>query len=70
MNICSEYLLLPTIFGLKYDEKLHGVFFSSNFHDMGPDVIPVVFGEIKIYFGYEKRLASIFGKATAARELW
>ena len=44
VNICSEDLLSPTIFGLKCDEKT-GVF-NSNFCDMG-NVMPLVFGEIK-----------------------
>ena len=30
--------------------------------------MPVVFGEIKMSFWYEKRPASILGKATAARK--
>ena len=42
VNICSEDLLSPKIFGLKYDEKLE-YFFSSNFRDMG-NLMPVVSG--------------------------
>ena len=53
MNICSEDLLSPTIFGLKYDEKT-GFFFTSNFRDMGK-VMPVVFGEIKMSFWAQKK---------------
>ena len=30
--------------------------------------MPVVYGEKKISFGYEKRTANIFGKAKAARK--
>ena len=48
VNICSEDLLSPTIFGLKCDEKLE-CFISSNFRDVGK-VMPVVFGEIKMSF--------------------
>ena len=58
MNICSEDLLSPAIFGLKWHEKLKYLF-SSDSRDMGK-VIPVIFGEIKMS-------ASIFGKATAAQ---
>ena len=43
-------------------------FFSSNFRDMGK-AMPVVFGERKFRFGYEKRPATIFEKVTAARKL-
>ena len=37
--------------------------FSSSFRDM-ENVMPVIFGEMKMSFGYEKRPANIFGKAT------
>ena len=60
LNICSEDLSSPTIFGLKSDEKLE-YYFSSNFCDMGK-VMPVVCGEKKKCIVYEKRPASIFGE--------
>ena len=46
LNICSEDLLSPTIFGLKCDQKW---MFSSHFRDMGK-VMPVYFVEIKMSF--------------------
>ena len=45
VNICSEDLLSPAIFGSKCDEKLE-YFFCSNFRDM-VKVMTVVFGETK-----------------------
>ena len=50
---CSENLLSPTIFGLKYDEKT-GVFFNSDFRDM-KKVMPFDFGEIKMSFWVRKK---------------
>ncbi len=45
----------------------NGDFFSFNFRDMGK-VMPVVFRERKCRFGNEKRPATIFEKASAARK--
>ena len=53
MNICSEGLLLPMIFGLKYVEET-GLFFSSDFRNMGK-VMLVVFGELKVSFWVRKK---------------
>ena len=65
VNICSENLLSTTILGLKCAGKT-AVFFNSDFRDMN---MSVDFGEIKkCRFGYVKRPAGIFGKATAARK--
>ena len=47
--------------------KLTGLFFRSNFRDVG-QVMPVVFGKYIYRFGYEKRPTSIFGKAITARK--
>ena len=46
VNICSEDPLSPTIFGLKYDEKLE----FSLAQIFVEKVIPIVFGEIKCRF--------------------
>ena len=48
MNICSEDLLSPAIFGLKSNEKRE-YFFRSDFRDMRK-VMPVVFEERKMSF--------------------
>ena len=53
VNICSEDLLSSTILGFKCDKK-PGVFFSSNFRDMG-EVMPIVFREIKMSFWVRKK---------------
>ena len=41
VNICSQDLISPMIFGLKCGEKTGAFFISSNFHDFGK-VMPVV----------------------------
>ena len=53
VNICSEDLLSPTIFGLKCDEKLE-FSLAQNFRDM-KKVMPVDFGEIKMSFWVRKK---------------
>ena len=53
VNICSEDLLSPTIFGLNCAGKT-GVFSSSNFRDM-KKAMPVDFGEIKMSFWVRKK---------------
>ena len=68
----GEYLLgRPVVaydFQIKVCARKTGVFFSSNFRNM-ENVMPVVFGEIKMSFSVRKiRAASIIGKATAVRK--
>ena len=46
VNICSENLLSPTIFGLKCDEKLE--FSLAQIFVKWGNVMPVVFGETKM----------------------
>ena len=61
MNICSKGLLSLTIFGLKSAGKT-GDFFSSIFRDMG-NVMPVVFGEIKMSFWVRKKISEKVAKS-------
>ena len=67
VNICSEDLLSPTIFGLKCGEKLE---FSLAQIFVKGESNACSFRRNKnvVLSFYEKRSANIFGKTTAARK--
>ena len=64
VNICSEDLLSPTIFGLKYDEKLE-LCSAQIFVDM-KNVMPVDFGEIKMSLWVRKKDRKHFRKGNSS----